>query len=391
VDITFLPTNFQPYTSTLTVTSDDPTDPSIAVTLTGTGIHAPTPDIEVTPLSIDFGTVPALSTATKFFEIRNVGDGPLNLTSIRQEGGPFVLGNDPSGFPLAAGMPTIVNVIFAPTVDTGDHGSFFIASDDPDEPEVEVTFLGNGGGGDFEYPVAVIDGPETAAPRDTLVLDGTGSFDPGGDLPLTYAWTLRDVPDGSNATLVNDTSDTAYVATDLAGEYEVALQVTNAIGILSAPAVYRVDAVPTEQLHVELIWSGPSADLDLHLLTSAGQLFVLPWDCTYCNQGPSWGEAGAGDDPTLDLDDVGGYGPENVNIDFPADDEYAVKVHYWDAHDDDSVVATVKIYTNGIEQGTYSKNLSYDQVWDVGQVLWPEGTFRTSDADLYPAPRHGCQ
>ncbi|MBI5485842.1 MAG: hypothetical protein HY905_00770 [Deltaproteobacteria bacterium] len=60
-------------------------------------------------------------------------------------------------------------------------------------------------------------------------------------------------------------------------------------------------------------------------------------DCYYANCNASygavleWDAPGAEDNPRLDLDDVEGHGPENINIDEPViGSEYLVGVHYYD-------------------------------------------------------------
>lgn len=66
--------------------------------------------------------------------------------------------------------------------------------------------------------------------------------------------------------IIDDTLPIAHFTTDVAGEYTVGLVVTNTDGVSSAKRSCKMDAIPTEQLHVELSWSTNSADLDLHLV-----------------------------------------------------------------------------------------------------------------------------
>jgi len=341
---------------------------------------------------VDFGSTMPGTPAVRWFTVTNRGDDDLRISGTTQSGsGTFTVEGSIDGDALPPGQSSQVIVIYNPTALTGDNGSLVIESDDPDEPSVTVTFLGNGGG-DFDYPVAVIDGPATAVPRETLTLDGSDSYDPAGYTPLTYHWTLEEVPEGSAAgDVFLLQTDQAFLQTDLAGDYAVTLQVENTLGILSAPARYRVTAIPEEQLHVELSWNTPAADLDLHLLNGEGSFFINPDDCNWCNRTPRWGESGSGDDPRLDIDDLYGYGPENINVDTPAEDTYAVKVHYFEDNGDGDVVATVKIYTYGILQGRFSKILRRNQVWDVADIRWPDGAVLEGTSSPYTAPRRGCQ
>src|ERR1043166_937280 len=75
--------------------------------------------------------------------------------------------------------------------------------------------------------VATPGGPYSTA-RGTLQFDGSGSSDPDGNLPLTYAWTFGDGGTGTGA----QPSHT-YTAT---GSYTVTLTVTDSRGAASSPA-----------------------------------------------------------------------------------------------------------------------------------------------------------
>jgi hypothetical protein len=231
------------------------------------------PEISVDPLSIDFGTVTSGGSGINFFEITSAGGADLVLGEIRQTGsGAFSLQSDPSGDVVAPGSDVPVIVQYMPTVDAGDKGSIFIPSNDPVTPEVEVLLLGNGGG-DFEYPVAVIDCPGTSAPPEKINLDGSASYDPNDLTPLTYSWSLTKAPEGSTEELVLIQSDEVRLYTDVAGDYTVQLSVKNLAGLSSAPAKCSIAAIPEDDLHVELSWDTTQADLDLHLIEEGGSFY----------------------------------------------------------------------------------------------------------------------
>ena len=393
--LTFLPETYLTYAATLLVTSNDEESPEIEVPLVGTGVYAPTPDIDVDPTTLDFGE-DVYAPTTDWLTLTNTGDADLTLGTLVQSGsGAFVLASDPSDAVVAPGDSVPIIVVYEPTVDTGDapvgdNGTLVIPSDDPDEPEVTIYLLGNGGG-DFEYPEAVIDCPGTSEPPEWIDLDGAASSDPNG-LELTYAWSITSTPTGSQAELTNEVSDHTELYTDIAGDYVVSLQVTNSAGVKSAPDKCEIAAIPADELHVELTWDAAAADLDLHLLTEDATLFQADEDCNWCNQNPEWGDASSNaDDPTLDLDDRGGYGPENINIETPADGTYQVKVHYFDDHGDDVVVATVRIYTYGELEAEYSQVMERNEVWDVALVNWPEGTAAEQSNELSEAEYRSCQ
>ena len=120
---------------------------------------------------------------------------------------------------------------------------------------------------------------------------------------------------------------------DLAGTYTMQLVVENDRCLLSEPCTVTINAGPSENLWIEMHWTHGGDDMDLHLVKDNGA-FESDDDCFYENCIPGdqgsildWGEEGELDDPRLDLDDIDGVGPENINIAEPADGLYTVFVH----------------------------------------------------------------
>ena len=142
---------------------------------------------------------------------------------------------------------------------------------------------------------------------------------------------------------------------------------------------------------MELTWDTNNVDLDLHLLqNTSASLFDVPDDCNWCNKNPDWGEAGASDDPRLDLDDLAD-GPENINVLSPADGAYPVVVHYFDPIGGPATTATVTVWLDGVEVFRDSQILTRNEVWEVGQVNWPQATFGVYPVDIQDATRRQCQ
>lgn len=372
VTVGFHPATYLDYSGALTLTSDDVDNPSLVVQLTGRGVPEPTPDVSVEPLSLDYGPVLPPAQSVLHFTIGNVGDAPLELGTLGHTGsGAFVLYSDPSDQTVMPGDELPVVVGYVPTNADGDGATLTVPTNDPDEPVVQVALIGNGGG-DGSYPVAVADCPAQVDPPENVAVSDGGSSDPGGHLPLTFAWTIVEKPAGSQAELAEEAlADTEFFA-DLAGDYDLELVVTNSLGVRSAPARCRIAAVPTEDLHVELIWDGLRSDVDLHLRQQGAVLYERPGDCNWCNTHPSWGA-------TLDLDDRSGLGPENINVASPANGGYDVAVHLFDDDGDGSVVATVRVWTYGVLEDERSHRLERNEAWEVGRVNWPEGTFGVVD------------
>jgi hypothetical protein len=228
-------------------------------------------------------------------------------------------------------------------------------------------------------PVAHAGPDQVVKPLDWVQLDGTASYDPDEFYPLTYQWTFVEVPQGSQAALVDRGSAGPRFWADLAGDYVIELTVQNANGVWdSTPDRVTITAEPTDGFYVQLSWDTES-DLDLHLMNGGGTLYRRPGDCNFCNLNPEWGAPGPADNPSLDYDTIDGYGPETTTIDEPAPDTYTIAVKYygmdgaaycfWSCP---PTLATVRLYMNGSEAKVWTRTM-YDagDVWTVARITWP--------------------
>ena len=382
VTVSLTPTSTGDMSRDLVITSDDPENPH-TVPITALAIDIPEPDIELSHITLDFGTVdPEGAGQVGYFEINNVGRDDLTVSDVQINGsGAFTLLTS-GGFPVAAGGSYTMIVNYDPTVTTGDSATIAITSDDPDEGTVFVELIGNGGGA-VDYPEADIECPGTVNPPLDVLFDGSGSSDPGGS-SLTYLWDLVSAPEGYENELYDaDAGDPsvplsaeAGLYVDLAGDYEVQLRVRNESEVLSAPSSCRFSAVPANQLRVELVWDDPDADLDLHLAQEGYELFDVPGDVSYCNPNPEWGSStSTADNPLLEEDAEAGPGPENILLPEPAEGDYYIRVHYYTDNGANDVEATVNVWIQGELFTTKSERIDTNRVWDVGYVRWPAQVF----------------
>ncbi|MEZ4239185.1 MAG: choice-of-anchor D domain-containing protein [Myxococcota bacterium] len=383
LQVQFAPTELRDYAGELLLATDDPDQPAISVPMIGVGRVPYAPDIDLQPSNIVvWDGVTAGNPFTQVVEVHNVGDAPLTIQGVSQSGsGAFALLNDPTLQVIPPGQNFGMFVSYEPLAGQsgGDSGSIVITSDDPDEPSVTVNLEGNGGGGEGDYPVAVIDCPESvgiAGPQ-WIDLDGSASSDPLGG-SLTYAWSILVRPDSAdpNAAPTPVDQPLTSVLLDAAGSWEITLVVTSDAGLNSIPAKCRIDASPEDRIHVELSWGGPTSDMDLHVAQGLGEFYSVPADVSWCNANPDWGALGnPDDDGRLDVDDDHGYGPENVNVLEPADGDYQVRVHLFDDGTDGDTTATVTVWLDNTLAWSGSKVLSRNEVWEVGQIRWPQAAF----------------
>ncbi|MCK6503331.1 choice-of-anchor D domain-containing protein [Myxococcota bacterium] len=145
----------------------DPTDPVEAE-----------PDIEVSPLSLDFGGLPKdCASDPQVITITNVGEGPLEVDAVDLAGegvSAFALSGVTVPFTLAAGESVQVEVVFEPGAWVSYSPAVKVGSNDPDEAEVEVALDGYGADDAFHEQSFVQDYHEML---DVLwVVDNSGSM-----------------------------------------------------------------------------------------------------------------------------------------------------------------------------------------------------------------------
>ena len=243
---------------------------------------------------------------------------------------------------------------------------------------------------------------EEYEPLEIVFLDGTESFDPTGLTLVDYRWEFIAVPDGLDPDLLEPMGETTPIfgfTAPLAGTYKIGLTVTNEIGVeslVTESSVLTVEVVPSSQLHIQLVWDSATTDHDLHLVYASpipateGSAYHANWDCYWkscktncdqfsvrpCDNPTQWFPdypAFEGPNPRLDIDDTFGLGPENINIDSPADGLYKVYVHYYaigSAEDSVRSYATLRIYGNGLLRAEYQRALEKNQLWSIAELDW---------------------
>ncbi len=380
----------------LIVDAADPAVPNhVEVPITVNAVDAGLPDIELDRTDVLFGVIGRADVGRESIRVENVGIRDLIIDEIVPPADPAfrVVTGIPPDRPLPRGSAADVIVSFRPG-DTELHTStMVIKSNDPDEPEVTVTLTAQA----VECPTAVITRVDEGdiEPFDTVRLDGRDSVAgaPGTFIPPPpdgYQWTLVQRPVGSTAVLASTQNNTNELIVDLAGFYQVQLDVfavdanrpDDGLIRSCAPATIDLDVVPEDDLHVQLVWDHPNADFDLHLLRDDGRVFTHDGDCYFSNRRPeqstttpSWSD-NPDENPRLDVDDNRGYGPENINLKHPAPgSRWTILVHYWNKQTDAAATttATVRIFAYGRQAIELTQNFEDDQqMWQAVEIVWAQ-------------------
>jgi len=230
-----------------------------------------------------------------------------------------------------------------------------------------------------------------AIPLQTIEFDGRSSSDSEGGI-ATYQWEVTGRPEGSTANFApNNSVPNPTFFLDLAGSFTFQLRVFDEQGTESCdPAEVLAIVTPDEHVHVQLVWNTPGdpnemdtgagtgSDVDLHFMHPSGIWDSGPWDCHWKNKNPNWGDSGTrDDDPSLDIDDTDGAGPENINLNNPegtaaAPIQYKVGVFYFSDHNYGPANTTLRIFLDGRERFAHTfPALENRQLWDVARIAWP--------------------
>ncbi len=409
-----------------------------------------TPCINVVPGTLEFGAALIGRDNRRRLTIESCGGEPLRLDDIQlvdDGNGVFALDDDTLP-PLPSQLPALdrsveppvppsrgITVVFTPESEDASAGMVVISTNDPAMPMVEVPLVGRGTLN--ECPEArVADTEYVVLPLDIVTLDGSPSVDADGPdgRPVRYEWTIISRPQGSTAVPVEQfhnplrpadggppdsvETPTAQFFVDLTGEYIIELRVVDNLDAVApsdvceqAPAQIRILAEPDEDIHVQMVWDTPGddtspvnpqtdadgSDVDLWFLHPNAQSWSdISRRCYYGNPSPDWGVLGQVDDnPSLDIDDVNGAGPENINLNNPENTQalgsaYRVGAHYYRSFRETGVgdygpsLVTMRIYLGGALAFEADRELiDTEDFWEVASIVWSPGDRRVQPINRF--------
>lgn len=142
--VTYAPSATGSVTGNISISSNSSNLPSATVSLSGSGVAAPAPQITVTPASAAFGSVVTGSNSSQTFLVKNSGNAVLTVNSATLSGTGFSLSGLTSPLSLNAGQSSTFNVVFAPQSAGSVGGSMTLTSNDPVSPSINIPLTGTG-------------------------------------------------------------------------------------------------------------------------------------------------------------------------------------------------------------------------------------------------------
>jgi len=145
VTVRFTPTATGARTATLMIVSNDPANGATKVALTGgLSTSSPVATISVSPTSLAFGSVSVGQTKDLSLSVQNKGAAALSVKSLSIGKGMFSVVSPSAPVNVPAGSQQTVRVRFSPTAAGAQSGTLAVASNDPSNPTISVSMVGQG-------------------------------------------------------------------------------------------------------------------------------------------------------------------------------------------------------------------------------------------------------
>ena len=257
-----------------------------------------------------------------------------------------------------------------------------------------------------------------------------GYSDPDGDRMVRASWRIVTAPPGTGAQPrpANDLATAIFA--DLQGEYVLELEVEDEGGGIGR-CTTTLTTLTSDGLRIEMVWNvnarGDTSDVDMHLLNAPGGQWFQEGgngdDCyfancrvcdtydeeacrdqiaEYNNSGRTpppqveWSAPLNADDPRLDLDDVEGNGPENINIQAPRAGTYRLGVHYWEDDGFGASTVSIRIFCGGqlarefepiVLQVGGEAGEPGTEFWEVADIVWSGASCEVRERGPFECPR----
>ena len=210
----------------------------------------------------------------------------------------------------------------------------------------------------------------------TLSSAGSRSTRPGGSIAST-AWLLGTFPEGASAALTAPSNPSTDLTVDADGLYVLLLTVTDDLGATTTCEVSLTAqaAASAADVLVQLTWDSADGDLDLHLNRATPPNWcVAADDCSYAARATSWGAS-------LDIDDLNGFGPENLSLRGADDGTYTIGIGVFTASLVD-VATVVKVFVGGELAFEEQQLMSGGDEWIPAELIVSGGVPSVRRVDL---------
>lgn len=141
--VTFSPTTAGAASGSIAIVSNDPTNPTLNIPLSGTGSSAPSGQLSASPTSLSFGTVAIGSNPTQQVTVTNTGNAAVQISKITPSGAGFAVSGLTAPATLNPSQSTTLSVSFAPAATGSVMGSVVITSNANGSP-LTIALSGTG-------------------------------------------------------------------------------------------------------------------------------------------------------------------------------------------------------------------------------------------------------
>ena len=217
--------------------------------------------------------------------------------------------------------------------------------------------------------------------------------------PTFFEWALAARPSSSSATLNANGPSNRRLTPDRPGTYIIEVTALDERGAAPcAPIRMTINVTGSTSVHdvqLQLLWDTPNdpdqsdmtgTDMDLHYLRpNAVAWDVIPGAIFWRNVVEDWGMPNnALDDPSMDIDDTDGQGPENINHPVVAEPGvYRVGVNYYNSNGFGESTATLKVFINGQLTTLTSRPMVEGEFWFPLSIVQPGGMIQTNPGVQY--------
>ncbi len=154
VFVTFSPTYPGAVDTVISIISNDPANPEITVSVSGTGFENIGPAIQISTAPLNFGVIELGTSSQKSVPVQNVGDEILNINSITVNNSAYTV--DKSSLILSPDESSSLLITFIPELEQEENAQLRIQSDAGNSPDITINIVGEGRVIDYTDTVQVV-------------------------------------------------------------------------------------------------------------------------------------------------------------------------------------------------------------------------------------------